>query len=313
MQRIYKAGSLAGMVLVSAVVGCGNAAPSPPLATVNGQAITEHQWQVAVGSAAILQKRPMPSGTTAKRAQVEELVQQGVVAQWVIRHHVMTQKAASAQAAHNLSQRIIPSLGGNGAFNAALHAHHISRSDFLGYLAEQSILQAAFNRVTKTVAPASASAAYTYYRNHSKDFVSPTTRLIRMIDVHSHALATSLVSQVQKGASFTALALKYSTDKSTAKRGGSLGWVILSQLHWPASTVKTIKALASGHLGIVKQGSGYSIIEVQATRPGGQMAFSTVKPEIEAQLTQTAKESAFQHWVLTKTHAAHVKVLFRGA
>ncbi len=300
-----------GLVLA----GCGTtaSAPSPTLATVDQTAITEHDWHVAVGATNILEGVRLPTTKTAERAQLSELVQQTVVERWTLGHHVISFQTASQQAAEFLQHKVAPMLGGPTALSRALNAQQLTAEDFRRFVADQMVLQAAFNQVTAHNGTLAPSAAQTFYAANQGLFVSPASKLARQIVVSTKPQAISLEAQLKKGADFSSLARRDSKDSATAKLGGSMGWIKLGvSTNLPLPIISMINRLGTGQYGIVATHLGYSIIEVQAAKPGTAIPYSQVRPEIEAQLIQNAKSVAFQRWASGLERQAHVKLYQNG-
>lgn len=307
-----RAGFILGIGALLWISGCGLAAqpsPSPVLATVGPDRITEQDWKLAVAATNVLAHTHLPTSAAAKKAQVEELVQQKAVERWSLNHHVIDMATAEKQATNFIAQHLEPMAGGSRGLSQALQKNNLSSSDFHQFVADQIILQAAFNRQTQHITTLAPGQALKYYDQHKAMFVTPKTALVREIVVPSKVLAQTVMDQIKAGASFQALARKYSLDKVSAAQGGSLGWIQLNSTSGlDPQAYRLVKTLSPGKFGIARTKLGYSIIEVQAAKPGTLVPYGTVKPEIVAQLVQNRRAAEFQTWASGIEQKAHVQM-----
>ena len=300
------------VAVVTLITGCGESASSP-IARVNGTTITQHDWMVAVSSTEILSGTSLSSNAKARQAQIGALVQQTAVEHWALSHKVISSTKASQEASNFLQHHVIPRLGNAQNLSRSLSQHHMIMRDFRHYLANQMILEAAFNRVTAGDGALPSGAGSAFYHANPALFVTPTAKLAREMIVNSRNQALAIETQLKKGADFGALARRYSKDQTSLKTGGSLGWVklgVASSL--PTTVTSAINHLAPGQYGIVVTRLGYSIIEVQAVKPGTTVPYSVVRPEIEVQLIQNQKAQAFQHWASGLMRQTHVQLYQNG-
>lgn len=302
------------LVMVQLLVGCGSSLSGPAkVATVNNQVLTQHDLTVAVRSTEVIDGVSLSTNASATKAQIHQLIQQSLVKQWASRHHVLASATADREASHFISTKISPLVGGTAGLSRSLTAHHLTASDFHHFVSDQMILQAVFNRVTQHTAPLKSGQGYAFYQAHRSVFVTPNEKLAREIVVSTYKDATSIETQLMKGANFSALARRDSKNISTATTGGSMGWIKLGvPTSLPAAVIKTIQGLAPGHYSIVPTHLGYAIIEVETAKPGHPIPYSQVRPEIQAQLTQNARTAVFQRWANQLEKTAHIKLYQNG-
>ncbi|MCL5116200.1 MAG: peptidylprolyl isomerase [Firmicutes bacterium] len=279
------------------LAGCGGSNPtSRTVAMVDRVKITQGELNVARSANQVVQGVHLDQTAAAAKSQVLSLVQQQAVIDWALGHHVATQSQATQQANSLIQTKLAPSMGGLAALKTRVSDGGLTYAQFQHYVANQMIVQDAFNRVTANVAQPTTSTAYRYYLNNQAFYVSPPEVLLRDITVPTHSLASSILSQIQHGASFAALAARDSRD-SYKSQGGSRGWVqVGASAAIPKSWLTAVSSLKPGQMSIVKGPLGYSIIEVQASRAGATIPFSAVQPAIQAELLQNAKEKAFDSW-----------------
>ncbi|MGI9461557.1 MAG: peptidylprolyl isomerase [Alphaproteobacteria bacterium] len=117
--------------------------------------------------------------------------------------------------------------------------------------------------------PSTSEAAWQdAYQAFIKD--RPTTMLYRIseIVVASEAEAISIIKQLKNGISFSRLAKQHSLDKSSAKKGGDLGYVSREQL--PPSIGLVVESLKKNEFtnAPLKSDSGIHIIKLLAKKKG---------------------------------------------
>lgn len=288
------------------MAGCG---PDHTVAMAGKTRITQSQLTTAVEASQVLQGVHLDRNPSAKKSQAATLAEQAVVTNWAFAHHVITENQAATQARNWISHHIAPQLGGQANLTQRLSANHLSLGDFQHYIAQQMVLQAAYSRVTDKIPPPTLADEQRYYQNNSAFYVSPAQVLLRDISVSSRSEADSIVSQLKKGASFGALALRDSKD-AYRNQGGSRGWIQLgASSALPAAWRQAISHLPTGRLSIVKGPLGYSIIEVQASRSGATIPFHAVEPAIHTELVQSAKTTMFDGWAANLMKTEKVRLM----
>ena len=137
-----------------------------------------------------------------------------------------------------------------------------------------------------------------YYAKNKSQYHQPESRDVRHILVKNKALADKLYKQLRanKGATFAALAKKYSQDPGSKNVGGKLT-VSKGQTVPPfdlaAFTLPT-KAISTP----IKTQYGWHIIQpLTDVRPAKTTPLASVKESIRQQLLQTQKNAAMTAWV----------------
>ena len=104
-------------------------------------------------------------------------------------------------------------------------------------------------------------------------------------------LAEKVRADLATGADFATLAQKYSDDRTSAAKGGWLGWTSRARLDPPLlGTVFAMKEI--GEISdVVRTRNGYAIIRLDGKRPARQQPFDEVKDQILAQLRQAHVEA----------------------
>ena len=130
------------------------------------------------------------------------------------------------------------------------------------------------------------------YEQYKEKFKTGEQIRASHILVKDEKTALEVQAQLKKGTPFADLAKKYSTD-STATKGGDLGWFDRGKM--VPEFDATAFALKDGETsGIVKTNFGYHIIKVVGKRPAGYAPFEEVKEQIKAAILPTKQQEVFQ-------------------
>ena len=154
-------------------------------------------------------------------------------------------------------------------------------------------------KVTENI-KVSDSAALKYYNANKASFGTPaeTTRSVRHILVKTKSEAEKLEGKLKNGASFAALAKKYSTDTGSAQNGGKLT-AVKGQLVKPFQDVAF--SLKTGSVSPpVHSQFGWHIIQALGpvkNTPAHTQSFAKVKSQIETNLAGQQKQAAWQAWL----------------
>ncbi len=213
-----------------ALVGCGSdekAVPSDAVAVVGDETITKDEFDQLINQAKgsyTQQKRPFP-----KPGSQEYQALRGQAMQFLVQRAQFEQKAGDfdikvedkdvdARLAQLKKQYF---KGSEKKYAEQLKQQGLDEDQVKDDIRAQLIQEKIYAEVTKGVEVDDKAIEATYKKNKSQ-YVQPATRDVRHILVKKKALADSLYSQLQGGASFAALAKKYSQDPSSKGQGGKL-------------------------------------------------------------------------------------------
>jgi len=165
---------------------------------------------------------------------------------------------------------------------------------------EDQLLQGKiFKKVTGSIKVPEAELAK-YYQDNEEQFTKP--REVRHILVKSKQKADELHKELERGASFAALAKEFSQDEASAKQGGKLS---VSKGQTVAPFDKIAFSIDEGEISEpVKTEFGWHIIEALA--PIEVTKLSEAKPTIEQQLKQKKQSAAMDTW-LKQTQGKYAK------
>jgi peptidyl-prolyl cis-trans isomerase D len=185
----------------------------------------------------------------------------------------------------------------SAAIDAYYEAHQAD------YLVPESVdlqyAQLTLAQVASTQAVSDADVQAAYDKEKSR-FVSPERReashiLIPFGKDPAAALkqADKVLALARSGQDFATLARKYSQDPGSAQNGGNLGWIDRSGFVAPfADALFSIKSVGD-IVGPVKTQYGYHIIRLDGIQPGRTKTLAQARPELEAQLKQSAATNTF--------------------
>ena len=303
MKRRIALIALTSLALLAA--GCGGTSTanlgSNDAAIAGSKEITKDQFQSLMDRAKKsydAQKRPFPKPGTA---EYEQLKGQAIT--------FLIQRAEFAQAADDMGIKIsddkvnkrIDQLkkqfygGSDERYKKTLEQQGLTEDQAKEEVRAQLISEELFKKVTSNVNVSKAEIS-SYYKTHKSQYQQPESRDVRHILVRKKALADKIRAQLERGASFAALAKKYSKDPGSASNGGKL---TVSKGQTVPAFDKTAFALAKGEISQpVHTQYGYHIIQALSDpKPAQTTPLSKVEASIKQQLEQQRKNEAMTKWV----------------
>lgn len=296
-RRIVQAAALvafAGIALAGCSVSGHPAAPASlsvpsytPWATVGKVKITQAEVVNRARLLALLTPSVAPANAVSKtttQAAVNQLVEESLLLQGNPVHATAT---ATQTLTQSLDQYLAQQYGTATAVTAREKALKLTASEVTAFAKEQATLSVAAQKYEPTVTNAQIKA---YYEANSSQFKLTAPEVnARHILVKTQALAKSILAQVEHGASFAALAKKYSIDTTSAVQGGNLGWFTAAEMVAPFS--KAAFSTPVGHYVIAHSQYGWHVIQVL-----GKEAAGTVPPlsQVQSQVQQLAQQAQNQ-------------------
>lgn len=295
-------------MLGAILAGCGASATSASrtVATVNGQTVSAGDLHVFVKGTEFMQGQTLPNTAQEKKLEVKAMVAQTTVNQWALKHHLTTLKKAKSAAQQFIKADIESQVGGQSGLKSLLKSKSLTESDLENFLTQEMVAQSAFNQVTKGAKPPTTAQEQAFYTANKAQFATAPEDEISQIVVKSSSLASQILKDAKAGQSFRALAKQYSIA-STGKTGGSLGYQPVSAM--TRSMASAVSKLKAGQFASYHDSSGYHVIWLQAVKPSGTAAFSTVKAQIAQQLQQQTDDTLYQSWTskLEKSQKISIK------
>ncbi len=300
--RFLPVALLLALVLVAA--GCGGGSKSVPasaVARVGSDTITKDQFNLLLASAQrtyTARKTAFPKpGTTQYKALQDQAMQ------YLVQQAELQQKAkdlgvsvTDKDVAARLTQIKKQYFGGKEAsYLKQLKAQGLTEPQLKLDLQAQILSEKLYNAVTGKLKVTDAEIAK-YYADNKTQYGSAASRDVRHILVNNKPLADSLETKLKNGASFAALARKYSKDPGSAKTGGKLTITkgqTVPEFDKAAFGLKTNEISAPVHTQY-----GWHIIQaLSAVKPAKTTALASVKAQISQQLLQTKRTAAMTTWL----------------
>jgi len=294
------------LVLVAAllVAGCGGGSksvPSDAVATVGSATITKAQFAALMASAQAsykARKTAFPkAGTTAYKSLQDQAIT------YLVQESELEQKAKDLGIAvtpkdvdTRLTQIKKQYFGGSESkYRAQLVSQGLTEPVLKTELKAQILSERLYAKVTAPITVSDA-AVEAYYNAHKSTYHTAASRDVRHILVNNKALADQLETQLKGGASFAALAKKYSKDPGSASNGGKL---TIQKGQTVPQFDKVAFALKTGEISApVHTQYGWHIIQaLSAIKAASTTPLKSVQESIRTQILQQKKSSAMTAWV----------------
>jgi parvulin-like peptidyl-prolyl isomerase len=301
----YLALPLVLLVAALLVAGCGGggtqSVPSNAVAVVGSDTITKAQFTALIASARAsykARKTAFPkAGTTAYKSLQDQAMT------YLVQESELEQKAKSLGVTvtpndvdTRLTQIKKQYFGGSETkYQAQLVAQGLTEPVLKTELKAQILSERLYAKVTAPIKVSDAAVA-AYYNAHKTNYHTAASRDVRHILVNNKALADQLETQLKGGASFAALAKKYSKDPGSAPNGGKL---TIQKGQTVPQFDKVAFALKTGQISApVHTQYGWHIIQaLSAIKAASTTPLTSVQESIRTQLLQTKKSNAMTAWV----------------
>ena len=289
---------------VALAAGCGGSSSSVPkgdVALVDGQPITQTRFDTLLAqyfASLKATKQAVPKKGSDGYKSVEQRLVQYLVSRTELEQQAkkmgvtVTSKDVDASLKKFVDQYFA---GSQKKFQAAMKAQHATLKQVRDNVAFTTLQTKLIAKVTSGV-KVSDQDALAYYDKNVAQYVKAVSRDLEHILVKSKKLADSIYTQLQKGATFAALAKKYSIDTGSKAKGGKLGILYKNQL--VASFANAAFALTTGEISKpVKSQFGWHVIKALGpVVPASKAPFSKEKAQIKQQLAQAKKNEVTAAW-----------------
>ncbi len=257
----------------------------PLAAVVNGQPIflADYQEETARFEAAMAEQGfdLESEDGQARLAQMRRQVLDSMIEQVLIKQAAAQEGVAiSEDELEATIQESIEEGGGQASFEEWLLTSSLTYEDFREEIRFQLLAQAIFERVTGSV-PTTGEQVHA-----------------RHILVQTEEEAQAILTRLQAGEDFAALASQLSQDENTKEAGGDLGFFHRGQLISPELEEAAFALQPGQTSGVVRSQFGYHIVQVLEKAPDRPLP-----PE----LLNALKEQAFARWMQEQWEGATVE------
>jgi parvulin-like peptidyl-prolyl isomerase len=284
--------------------GCGGGSksvPSDAVARVGDATITKASFNNLLAGAQRTykaQKKAFPKPGTSQYKSLQDQAMQYLVQQSELEQKAqdlgvtVTDKDIDKRLAQIKKQYF---QGSDTKYRAQLKAQGLTEPQLRLDLKAQLLSERLYNKITGKLKVSNAEITK-YYNENKAQYGTAASRDVRHILVNNKKLADSLESQLKNGASFAALAKKYSKDPGSAKLGGKL---TITQGQTVAPFDKVAFSLKKNETSPpVHTQYGWHIIQaLSAVKPAKTTPLSAVKAQISQQLLQSKRTAAMTKWL----------------
>jgi parvulin-like peptidyl-prolyl isomerase len=302
--RFLPVALLLAIALLAAGCGGGGSSqsvPSDAVAKVGDNTITKSEFTFLLAGAKrtyAARKTPFPKPGTTQYKQLQDQAMQYLVQQSELEQKAkdlgvtVTDKDVDARLAQIKKQYFN---GKEAEYRKQLKAQGLTEPQLRQDLHAQILSEKLYKKVTNTTKVTDADVK-SYYNANKAQYGTAASRDVRHILVNNKKLADQLESQLKGGASFAALAKKYSKDPGSAKSGGKLTITkgqTVPEFDKTAFTLKTNAISPPVHTQY-----GWHIIQaLSAVKPAKTTPLATVQEQIRQQLLQTKKTDKMTKWL----------------
>ena len=298
---------LSALLLLSGSA-CGSLL-SPAAAVVDGQKVTTGEVETALDHFLPSEQHDQLIQQGAEELSVRRQFEQFYLTK-IVRLHVLEEKAKelgvspSSDAIESGVDDVRKSYG--TTFDKVLARVGLDIETIRKFVTLDLTERAVKAKVTAPAVPSEAELR-DFYESHIDDYTR--TRASHIV-VDDRQLAERIARRLhdapadQVDSLFETLAKRYSTDKTSAARGGDLGFLTLGQI--PEQFADAALALEPGEVSdVVKTSFGYHVIEVTDRQV---QPFEDVKDAIETLVGSPAEDKAWSDFVIKAYEDADIKV-----
>lgn len=168
------------------------------------------------------------------------------------------------------------------------------------------LVQEVTRRVRARVAPIDDAAMRRYYEAHTDEFTADEEIVASHILLPNAEAARAVLAALKAGADFAALARERSEDPAARAEGGRLPTIRRGQT--TPEVERAVFALSSGDVGVVEDRSGFHVIKVHYHSPAALRPFETVKGWLQYTLSVEAQQRATDEYFVELERLAAITI-----
>jgi parvulin-like peptidyl-prolyl isomerase len=295
------------LALALVIAGCGGgggkkSVPSSAVAVVGDDTVTKAEFNNLLAGAKRTykaRKSPFPKPGTTQYKQLQDSAMAYLVQQAELEQKLKDfglKPVTDADVDKKLASVKKQFFGGKeSTYRAQLKAQGFTEAQLKQDIRANLLSEKLYNEVTKNVKVTDADITK-YYNENKTTYSQAASRDVRHILVNNKKLADTIESQLKGGASFAALAKKYSKDPGSAASGGKL---TITKGQTVPEFDKTAFALKTNELSKpVHTTYGWHIIQaLSGVKPAKTTPLKDVKETIRQSLIQKKKTDAMTKWL----------------
>jgi foldase protein PrsA len=303
---------------VGLAAGCGGGSssgvPKGDVALVDGKSIAEAQLNTLLAQYVVsikVAKQTVPKKGSAQFKSIQQRLVQYLVTKAEFEQQAKTLgvTVTSKDIDAGITKFVKQYFGGSQKkFEAAMKKQGATLQQVRDNVAFTALQNNLVKKLTGSIKVPDPEAL-AYYNKNIAQYVKAASRDLEHILVKTKKLAGSIYKQLQNGASFAALAKKYSTDTGSKVNGGKLGVQYKNQL--VAAFANVAFVLKTGEISKPVQSQfGWHVIKALGpVIPAAKSPFSKEKTAIVQQLLQAKKSDTMSAWQnkIQKYYSTRVK------
>jgi parvulin-like peptidyl-prolyl isomerase len=288
-------------ILLAAACGGSESVPNDSVAVVADQDIKRSDFDAVLAQSKAsykaqgreLPKAGTPEYTTLKNQIVQFLVQRVQFEQKAEELGIEITDTELDKRLADIKKQYFD--GDEKKFQDQLKQQNITLDQVKRDIRAQMIQDRLFKKVTADVTVTDKEVR-DYYDEHKDQYGEAESRKVRHILVDKKERADELYAQLQDGASFAALAKKYSKDPGSAAQGGEL--TVAKGATVPEFDKLAFSLKKDELAEPVKTQYGWHVIQaISDISPAKVTPFDKVEDQIKQQLLQTKKNDKMTKWV----------------
>ena len=298
--RKSRVGIILGVLaLMLVTTGCSSLVGGKWAVKVNGESILIKDYDARVAEAQkTYEKQGMKFDTEEGKAALPQIKSQlldRMIEGKLLGQEVKSQKLNPEDAKVKEQEDVIKkNIGDDTKFQDTLKQQGMTEAELKNFLT-------VYEKVTSDVKPASEADVKAYFDKNVATYGQPESVKARHILVKTEEEAKAIIAQLvatkDKAAVlplFTQLAKDKSTEPGAKESGGDLGTITKGQMVPEFETAAFAQAVGTFSPTPVKTEFGFHVIFVEAHTPAKAPDFATVKPQVEQDVVNAAKDAKFQ-------------------
>lgn len=320
--------------------GCSLMKDNKALITVNGQAITQKDYDDLFKIQNTSKVDPNTNKglyLIMKHNVVSELVVRQLIKEEIRNHKITVNDAELSKALDEAYAQV----GGKEQFNKFIKkVYGIDENEFKKTLKDEIEISKLIDKIAPMTKTSDGEANSFYEKNkqtlfnqprmvrashilimaNRDDLIKETKKQYKNIsDADAQIKADAKLAELQGKAkeilkkaildpnSFDKLAKEYSQDLQTSKKGGDLDFFSYDDMTKPFADAAFACKPSTVCEKVVKTDYGFHIIKVTDRKEAGMVPFDEIKQEIKTKLTQEKRNKAFQEYINSKQAKATIK------